>query len=127
VSVVRDIVSDYGIQVGLKAFHVKNGQFLTVDTNEPLRLEPRDIAGDQFADCADLRGQFLVGRAQGDGGTTVRRAAFGFNPAQNPRNQTVPDSGFTASFASATIAGKLAARFLRPFRKLSAALVTALL
>ena len=60
---------------------------MPVDSNESLRLKPGKVAGDQFADRANLRRQFLVAHAQ-----LKSKPILTLRATQYPGNQAITHS-----------------------------------
>ena len=50
----------------LEGGQIADNHAAAIDLNNSLRLQPREVAGNQFTHGADLRGQFLIANAQRD-------------------------------------------------------------
>jgi hypothetical protein len=80
-----------GVEVSFQPFDVKDGELVTVDQNETLRLQAGDVARDQLAHRPDLRRKFLMCSPHEECRTAFGQMALGFYLAQYPGDQPVPD------------------------------------
>src|SRR5690348_13229306 len=81
-----------GAEFVLQRFGVGDGEVATVNSEQALGLKAGEVARDQFADGADLRGQFLIARGQLDFYAVGSALAF-LRQAQEEGCEAVADGG----------------------------------
>src|SRR5579872_3494267 len=89
-----------GAEFVLERFGVGNGEAATVNFEHALGLKAGEVARNQFAHGADLRGQFLIAGGQFDFHTVGSARAF-LRQAQKERSGAVADGGERELFDNA--------------------------